>query len=606
MPLTEEQVWEKLRYETPFYARAVAKIIDKRSELIAIDPRPAQLKVDAALEEQRKKGLPERVIVLKSRQTGISTYGQIKLVQRATLRPNRRCLTVAQDNDTSGALFGIGHTVYVNLPSDPPELKPDLVSMRNSMSNRMMHFGEKSKAEQARGNLGVNSTMRIDTAKEVQAGRGKTITDLALTEVAFWPDPNKALSLLNAVPDQPGTLVIIESTANGANFFKSRWERAENGEGMYVPVFIGWPEDPDCVRLFATPEDRAQFIESIGTGPYGADEPRLVEHFGCTPEQLYWRRVTIVDKCDGDLNKFKQEYPSSPGEAFIGSGKHVFSFGYIQNVLDLTEHTDPPASMDADKRPLGDGLFVPSGTKNRNVRDGTVEIPTGALWVPQSATGFDARKDFWRVWEHPSPEGQYVIAADVAGGEEETSTGDLAWHAIQVINHHTLEQCAEWRSRIDPDLMISELFLAGLYFNEATIAVETTGHWGVPVVTGLWKRMGYRRLYRRRPVGQVKEKQQELLGWDTNRRTKPSLEAGMGELLREGTHGIRSSRLARELVTYVRDPNGRSGPDTDAFSDLLMAYMIGQHVAQQLRPRHERAWNKKRTTYAPKNPVTGY
>jgi hypothetical protein len=53
----------------------------------------------------------------------------------------------------------------------------------------------------------------------------------------------------------------------------------------------------------------------------------------------------------------------------------------------------------------------------------------------------------------------------------------------------------------------------------------------------------------------------------------------MREMLREGTHGIRSRGLALELTTYVKLSDGSHGPDAEAFSDRLMAYM----QAQQLR-----------------------
>lgn len=609
------EILERLSVDTLFYAENVAKIVNKAADLVPVVPRPAQLKVEAALEAQRKAGLPERVIVLKSRQTGISTWVQIKLMQRASLRPNRRCLVVAHDNDTAVSLFDIGKTVYEQLPGELPEIKPPIANMRDSDEVKMIRFAERARAARLAGQSGLNSILRIDTAKEATKGRGKTITDLHCSEVAFWPYPDKVLSLMNAVPDQPGTIVVLESTANGNNFFKQRWERAEKGESEYTPVFIGWPEDPDCSRSFPTPEARVDFLATIGTGDYGEDEQRLIDRFGATPEQLYWRRLTIADKCDGDVNKFKQEYPSSPGEAFIGSGNHVFAFAYIQKVLDRVEHTDPPA-VGLEVPVLGDGLLLPSGVVERKVRDGTVEVPTGTLWVPRSATGFDDRKDFWRIWEHPDAgssdgeeprePGQYVIANDVAGGEEETSTGDTAYHAIQVINHHTLEQVAQWRSRCDPDLLPLELFLVGMYYNEALVAVETTGHWGTPVVTALWRRLGYRRLYRRKAKGTRDEKTQELLGWDTNRRTKPHLETSFREQLREGTHGIRSKALAFELTSYVKDERGRSGPDTDAFSDLLMAYMIGQYIAAEHRPRAPRKKSTPGRGWTPRNPITGY
>lgn len=617
----EERVWRRFVFETEFYARNCAKIVTKGSELEAVRPRPAQLVLEAALEKQRLAGRPERAIVLKSRQTGISTWVQIKMMQRASLRANRRALVVAQDNDTAASLFDIGKQVYQHLPPDVDlRLKPEMKNFRDSDDVRLIHFGTKARGARNIGDVGVNSWLRIDTAKEADAGRGKTFTDLHLSEMAFWANQGKALSLLNAVPDLPGTLIVIESTANGTNEFRKRWDRAYAGDGDYAPVFISWLIDPDCWRAFGSMEDRADFEAQIGDGPYGADEPGLVE-LGASAEQLHWRRTAIVDKCDGDVAKFKQEYPSHPGEAFLGSGNHVFSFSYIERVLRRVEATDPPRGVPGVLPLLGDGLFLPAAVTSKSVRDGTVEVPVGTVWVPREVTGFDDRKDWWRVWEHPFTArmaesasttaepvqaGQYVVACDVAGGDEMTSGEKSAWHAIQVVNHHTLEQCAEWRSRCDPDLLPLELFLVASYFNEAVVVVETTGSWGGPVVTALHRRLGYRQIYRRQVKGTREERPQDMLGWDTNRRTKPYLETAFREQLREGTDGIRSRGTGLELSTYVRDARGNSGPDDDCFSDRLMAYMIAQYVAHERRPRPPKKKREPGAGWTPRNPVTGY
>ena len=76
-------------------------------------------------------------------------------------------------------------------------------------------------------------------------------------------------------------------------------------------------------------------------------------------------------------------------------------------------------------------------------------------------------------------------------------------------------------------------------------------------------------------------------------------------LLREGTHGIRSARLARQMETYVRKGSGRTGPVPGAQSDLLLAWMIAQTVASEKAPRVDRVGRPSRprkVRYA----VTGY
>jgi hypothetical protein len=585
---TAEEIRWKLRYDRGFYAEHCLKVVDEDGEIVPLKPRPAQTKVYAALERQRKANLPQRVIVLKSRKVGISTASTGAIVQDTTQEPNCRSLIVAQDHTTAGELFDIADLMYVELPDDP-EIKPGLSRRATSRGGaKELHFGEAARDEQLRGNRGINSRLSIDTAREVAAGRGKTIRKLLCTEVGFWPDERKTLSLMNAVPERPGTLIIFESTANGHNFFKRRWDTAMRGQGGFIPVFIGWTEDENCQRPFVDPDERLLFIESIGTGPWGEDEPRLVEQYDCTPEQLNWRRHTIEDKTEGKLELFDQEYPSDAARAFVGSGKHVFSIVFVQQAIDRAEEIEQREPKDGGPQR---GIIKETTTKQRQVKGDTIEIPTAAMWVPSEATGFPLSFDFWTRWEIPPeadvtpPPGQYIVSVDPAGGEENTS-GEEAFHGIQVIDHRTLEQVAELETRrLDPDELAKAALLAALLFNDATITVETTGGYGMPVVRKLWDVYGWRRIYKRKAVERSGDKTTDRLGFDTNRSTKPMMIAGLTELLREGTHGIRSKRLALQLTTYILDNKGRARPDDEAFADLLTAYMQGQEVARQTRLR---------------------
>jgi hypothetical protein len=517
-----------------------------------------------------------------------------KLVHRLTLRQNRRGMVVAQDNTTASELFGYAEVIYDYLPDTHGPLsqwiKPPTVNRRSSTGGeKYIHWGEPARDARARGERGVDSRLVIDTAKEVSAGRGMRLTDLLATEVAFWPDPDKALSLVRTVPDAPGTLVVMESTANGHNFFKTRWDNAVAGVGSFTPIFISWLEDPNSVRQPDDADDAERFWrEDFGRGPYGEDEPRLLERmlseeFGFTRDEallrLLWRRFSIADIADGDLARWKQEEPSTPLEAFIGSGKHVFSISFIEKAEQEAKLWDPLAES---------GLLVASDWTERRLMTGTVDVPTGTLWLPESADT-DPDKPRWKVWQQPQKGGEgekpgaYIAFVDVAAGEEMTTGGDTDYHAIQIIDHLTGEQVAEWRSRIDRDLLALEAVLAGLYWNTALLAVEITGGYGLGVAEDLWKKYGYRRLYKRRLIAQTRDRPQRALGWDTTRKTKPRMEDNMAELLREGAnapenHVIRSLALVNELKTYVRFENGRHGADVDQHDDLLMAFMGAQRV----------------------------
>ena len=54
---------------------------------------------------------------------------------------------------------------------------------------------------------------------------------LHASEVAFWNDLDVQMaSLMQTVPDLPGTEIILESTANGYNAFHALWSKAIKGE----------------------------------------------------------------------------------------------------------------------------------------------------------------------------------------------------------------------------------------------------------------------------------------------------------------------------------------------------------------------------------------
>jgi hypothetical protein len=604
-----EQVREKLRWDTPYLAKHCLRIIDKRRKSILLDPIEPQLRLDRALERQRAAGMPMRAIVLKSRKLGFSTWVQAKLIQRATQHENQACLVVAHDGKTAGELFGIGRNMYVKLPS---EIKPPMSGFSDSArSTKYMRFGNRSRQGMEQGDLGLNSEYTVDTAQEVEAGRGFTFSIVHLSEVAFWPDEAKLTALLNAVPFEPETLVVIESTANGDNFFKRRWQEAVDGAespdgSYYTPVFAAWHEDPRSFLPFRDEEHEEEFRDRVfGKGEWGEDEPAYIEQFGVTMEQLHWRRMMIRDQCESKLAKWKQEYPASPEEAFMASSKHVFSTMLLAKVKARTERTDPLVPTDDEPGPER-GLLAGSTWVKKPTVQGTVNIPRRALWTPKEATGFPERHPWWRVWQQPVVEREelkkpldqrrkataHVISVDASEGYE-TDQGDTDFMAMQVVNHRTLEQCAEWKDRRDPDLVALEALLAALYFNNAWIMVETSGGYGSPIARALVKKYRYPRVYmRRRLEGKTEHKAEDRLGWNTDVRTKKQLIALGHELFRgaapedDETDGIRSRALANELLKFVyhRTASGnlRAGAEASAHDDLVMAWLIAQMGAQIL------------------------
>jgi hypothetical protein len=631
---------ERLRYDTPFWAGGVqrdregrwcnpgpqswkgaARIVNKRAQLVPLIASPWQLELDELLEAQRRAGLPMRGIVLKARQLGMSTWIEAKIGQRLTQIAYQRGVVVAHDVKTAGSIFQMTEIMHAHLPTEEElglgfSIKPDVIAASFSPNGRkFMEFGERSRRLREQGRTG-SSVLDIDTAQSPESGRGQTRHLVHLSEVAKWPDTatsgtkSKMVSVLNSVPYEPETLVVLESTANGLNHFYRRWMSAVEGQDdpdtgeTYATLFVPWWRDPAYALPFATDDERARFISSIGTGPYGEDEGDLVELYGCSPEQLRWRRMQIRTQHEDNVQLFKQENPASPEEAFIGSGRTVFSGVLISRAIKAAE--DAPAPVQGTLR---GAEFV-----ERRTRAGTVMLPQRVEWVPlEDAAHEDPLLD---VWEHPvtlegqlglpeaerKPAGAYVISVDVAEGASNTFTdGDFS--VIQVFDHRSRMQVAVHESRIDIHQLPMWVLLVAIYYNRGWLAVEVNSM-GLAVNDPIGKDFRYPRLYRRQRADSTLATPETKTGWETTRRTKPMIEASFGGAMQEGTHGLRHPRTARQLSTYVVDDNGRHGAQDGEHDDLLMAAMIAHRVMDVLvPPRDKRGGRLERHVY---DDLTGY
>lgn len=637
----------RLRYDTPFWAGGVqrdstgawrkpgpdefqgcAKILDKRKRIVPAIAHPWQLELDEALEAQRAKGLPMRVIILKARKLGMSTWIALKFLQRVTQMPYQSAVVVAQDVGTASDILEMAKLAYAHLPPGDElgfSVKPAIIGESDSENSRKhMIFGERSKALRKEGATG-RSIFEIDTAGSPTSGRGTTPNLLHLSEVAFWEAAaaqRKMLSMLEALPYESETICAIESTANGLNHFYRRWVNAREGAldpdsgEMYTPIFVPWWRDPLCSIAFATLDDRARFEGTIGdTNTYGEladDETMLQELYACTPEQLQWRRMKVQEQPDKSVQTFNQENPHSDEVAFIGSGRTVIPSILITKTIKRAESMPAPAV----------GTLRASEHEERRTRSGnTILIPTTVVWVPEAQA--KPGEHLLKVWEHPRKakdapleingepttdferrDGAYVAAADVATGEEDTfSKGD--YQVVKVFDHHTREEVASHQSRMDVHEFPLWLVLVGVYYNLARLAPESNAV-GTAITAPLRKDYRYKRLFRRKRIDTVSQRTVDKAGWETSESTKPAMEAHLMSMLdTDQRGGIRDVPTARQMTTYVINEKGKHGAQPGEHDDLLMAWMIGQMVMALSSPP-KIAGKPREKRFRPKDEVTGW
>jgi len=271
------------------YAAECLFIRTKSGKIAPLKFNRAQQYIHARLEEQISKTGKVRALILKGRQQGCSTYVGGRFYKRASKEPGLRVFILTHEDAATQNLFEMVDRYHENCPD---EHRPS-----TGASNAKELFFDQ-----------LDSGYKVGTAGTKGVGRSSTLQLFHGSEVAFWPHAEThAAGVLQAVADEPGTEIILESTANGVgNFFHKKWRDAETGVSDYIAIFVPWYWQEEYRKAppqnFTLDEEEAEYAAL-----YGLDN-----------EQMAWRRSKIAELKDPVL--FKQEYPATAAEAFQMSG----------------------------------------------------------------------------------------------------------------------------------------------------------------------------------------------------------------------------------------------------------------------------------------------
>ena len=510
--LEEKHKRNKLKeYQKDFtsFATDNIKIItkDARRGFIDFSFNSCQKKITELLEKQLEDTGKVRAIILKARQQGISTYCAGRVFWKTYFTPHARSVVMAHDSATSDALFNLSKNIIRNMKSSykPNEVKSNAKEIVISSPHFKKEGGEKP-----------ISSYRLYTAGSPEAGRGTTPTIAHLSEVAFWQHDEKILAgLFQGISEAPGTEVILESTANGAQGeFYRLWKGALDGENEYLPIFLPWFTTSEYYR------DPPEGFER------SSEEELLVEQHNLNNGQLYWRRLKIAE--GGEL-KFRQEYPATPDEAFITAGKSVFAMDKVSNLLPVV----PDKTMLFDFNSL---TWEPS-------KDGNLEL-----------------------WEYPDWDSNYVIAADVALGVGQD-------YSAAVIMDTDRKVIGLYRdSYIDPSKFGDLLFYLGRYYNNALLTVESNSM-GVATLSRL-SQMNYINLYKQTKISSISKEEGLVPGFRTTQVTKPHIIGNLKNAVENDDIWIASKTIIQELKDYVSTDSGRTEAAAGCHDDTIMATAI--------------------------------
>ena len=505
------------------YIENCLKIKTKSGTVVPFRLNDAQRKLYAVAKRQQDAGKPVRLIILKARQLGFSTLTEGLIFHACATRRNVNALIVAHREDATANLFRMSKLFYDELPAP---VKPML---RASNAQELVFENPSKLRSEREARPGLRSRISCATAGGRGIGRSDTLQCVHLSEYAFWPDgaDGKASTLagiLQAVPSLPGTMVVIESTANGFEDFKERWDAAVAGENDFEPVFFAWFENPN-------------YSMPVVPGTEWTPEERdLKTTYQLTDEQLQWRRWCIANNCGGSLDMFRQEYPASPGEAFLHSGTGVFD---NEQIILRLERLPSPA---------GRGEFT----------DGEwTESETGAI----------------TLYELPEEGVPYVLGGDTAG------EGSDYFTAI-VIDNVSGRIVAKLRQKYSEPEYVRQICALGRFYNDALVAIETNFS-TYPVMK--LQEMEYPNQYSREREDTYTRQMRKSYGFRTDRQSRPRAIANLVEVFSSHPEWFTDRELLEEMLTFCYNEDHRPEALAGKHDDLVMGAAITYAVRHQQR-----------------------
>ena len=291
------------------------------------------------------------------------------------------------------------------------------------------------------------------------------------------------------------------------------------------------------------------------------EELKVKKQFALDDEQLYWRRWCIKNNCGGDMDLFHQEYPASPDEAFIASGKPYFDNAVIMQCRESVKNLPHKTGEFSFRR-----VFNPETERVTLTDIKWVDLEDGAI----------------RIFEEPQAGHPYVVGADTAGDGSD-------WFASHCIDNSTGKVCAVIHQKFDEDRFSEQVFCLGKHFNNALIGVEIN-YSTHPM--RLLQDMRYPKLYVREAYDDYERKVMKKYGFNTTSTTRPVILAQLKEYMRDSPELCTDYRTLGEMLTFCKNDAGRAEALPGEHDDLVMSLAITlgirhqqKHAAEDLSER---------------------
>ena len=479
----EELDLEKIFTDKLYRLNGLYHIRNKDSAIIKLKLNPEQ--------EHYITNRHNRNVNLKARQLGFTTLAVIDALDDCIFNEYFEAGIIADDLDNAAKIFEKAKLAFEMLPG---WLKKHRIPTTDRVGEYRFPNG---------------SVFSVDTSF-----RGGTLSRLHVSELGKISKkfPKKAREIITgafeAVPKNG--FIDIESTAEGM------------GGEFYEICQEAMPKDPDNLRslefkFFFFPWWKNPEYQENGT--VGIDDELLKyfeyleteQNIPLRQDQKNWYAL----KKQVQKGEMAQEYPSYPEEAFLNSGRPLFSQQKIAGDIKRVK------------------------TLNPELKSFTVKDTEGNEHIVRV-----------KIFAVPEKGKAYAIAGDPAEGLE---SGDNS--ALSVLSKD-YTQVATYAGKLDPDLFGALLIEVAKYFNNAVVAWEQNNH-GHAVENAI-KHRKYYYLYRRKTVEKLGEEVKEQIGWLNTHKSKMKMLDDLKESYRDGSLDITDEETLREMLTCTIEEDGNT------------------------------------------------
>lgn len=500
------------------------KITDKKSNILTFKRNRAQ--------EHFYKNKANRNIILKARQLGFTTFSVIDMLDDTLFTPNFRSLLISYDADSALDIFDNKVMLaWYNFPW------------------REMYTIDTERANQLQVDFGQDhdGNRRFSSMSVKHSGRSGTYNRAHISEFAKicarYPERAREI-ITGTIPAVPiNGQLDIESTAEGeqgafSTMFWEAYNRPSNQEKRpteFKAHFYNWQWDDAEIATVQVNESLPEEFR-LYQQKHNEKHVQDPEKFEFMTDQMisyYYDRFLSLDR---SWNRLRQEFPTTPEEAFIASGEKFFSMEKIEG---LKRHARNPAVIEGD----------------------------------------------WKYWKPKVSNHVYAIGADVSAGVGRDSSTAV----IMDFTPKIPEVVATFASnKIAPDLFAHELKSAGLRYGTCLIAPENNNH-GHATLNELKHIYNVDQIYKEVRTNKIDDKETEILGWDTNPSSKPHMMYQIRTAVNDDLIEIPDVQLLTEMrfmdtdqLTVMRDD-----PEATKHFDLVIALAIAYQMKTNLTQNYQ-------------------